>query len=146
MARIIIIGDGPGGLSAALFLAKNGHSVSVYAQDQTPMHHAQLHNYLGLPDITGSDFQRDARKHVEAYGATIVDDEATGVDVVGEQATVRSASHAPATADYLVVAGGKGTQRLARELGLDVERARSGTRCRPQPALVRRQARARARA
>jgi thioredoxin reductase (NADPH) len=51
MARIIIVGDGPGGLSAALLLAKNGHTVSVYGQDQTPMHHAQLHDYLGSPDI-----------------------------------------------------------------------------------------------
>ena len=29
MARIIIVGDGPGGLSAALFLAKAGQDVTV---------------------------------------------------------------------------------------------------------------------
>lgn len=29
MAKVIIVGDGPGGLAAALFLAKNGQDVTV---------------------------------------------------------------------------------------------------------------------
>jgi thioredoxin reductase (NADPH) len=67
MTRTVVVGDGPGGLSAALFLAKNGHTVTVYGQDQTPMHHAHLRNYLGLPDISGSDFQAVAREHATAH-------------------------------------------------------------------------------
>ena len=51
MARVNIVGDGPGGLSAALFLAKNGHEVVVYGQDKTAMHYAELHNYLGIDRI-----------------------------------------------------------------------------------------------
>jgi flavin-dependent dehydrogenase len=38
MARIIVVGDGPAGLAAALFLSRNGQDVVVYAQDQTAMH------------------------------------------------------------------------------------------------------------
>lgn len=34
MVRINIVGDGPGGLSAALFLTKNGHEVTVFGQDK----------------------------------------------------------------------------------------------------------------
>ena len=48
MPDVIVIGDGPGGLSAALFLAKNGKEVVVYGQDKTAMHWAMLHNYLGI--------------------------------------------------------------------------------------------------
>jgi thioredoxin reductase (NADPH) len=61
MASITIVGDGPGGLSAALFLAKAGHTVTVYGQDNTAMHYAYLRNYLGLPEISGSEFQQAAR-------------------------------------------------------------------------------------
>jgi thioredoxin reductase len=58
VARIIIVGDGPGGLSAALFLAKNGHTVTVYGQDKTAMHYAHISNYLGIPEIAGSEFNK----------------------------------------------------------------------------------------
>ena len=124
MPRIIIVGDGPGGLSAALFLAKSGHPVTVYGQDQTPMHHAQLHNYLGVQSIRGSDFQQQARKQVEEHGATILDEEITGVGVVDVEVTARAASLPPVTADYLILAGGKTAQRLARDLGLPVDNGR----------------------
>ena len=41
MPDVIVVGDGPGGLSAALFLAKNDMSVTVFGQDKDP--HAQGH-------------------------------------------------------------------------------------------------------
>ena len=53
MADVLIIGDGPGGLSAALFLAKNDMNVTVFGQNKTLMHDAMLYNYLGIPQITG---------------------------------------------------------------------------------------------
>ena len=47
-----------GGLSAALFLAKNGKHVVVFGQDKTAMHWALLKNYLGVPEIMGTAFQQ----------------------------------------------------------------------------------------
>ena len=35
MASVIVVGDGPGGLSAALFLAKNKQEVTVFSQNGT---------------------------------------------------------------------------------------------------------------
>ena len=35
MASVLVVGDGPGGLSAALFLAKNGMDVAVFGQNTT---------------------------------------------------------------------------------------------------------------
>ena len=64
MAHVIVVGDGPGGLSAALFLAKNGQEVTVYGQDKTAMNHAHLYNYLGIPEIGGTEFQAIARQQV----------------------------------------------------------------------------------
>src|SRR5258708_5804590 len=69
---VLVIGDGPGGLSAALFLAKSGLQVGVYGHDKTAMHWAKLKNYLGVPDILGSDFQKIARDQVNAFGGRLV--------------------------------------------------------------------------
>lgn len=124
MVSVLIVGDGPGALSAALYLAKAGHTVTVFGQDRTPMHHAELHNYLGLPVISGSDFQRVARDHATAHGATIVDANVTEVRRDEGTVTVVPDEGAPTTGDYLVLAGGKGSQPLARGLGLAVEDGR----------------------
>jgi thioredoxin reductase (NADPH) len=123
MATVAVIGDGPAGLSAALFLAKNGHDVLVFAQDKTAMHYAELHNYLGIPEIDGSDFQRIAREQVTAHGARLQDGEVTTVQHDGggfAVATNGAAEHAA----YVVLAGGKAAQRLAQQLGADKEAGR----------------------
>ena len=124
MARIAIVGDGPAGLSAALFLAKNGHETTVYGQDQTPMHYAHLRNYLGVPDDPGPDFQQRARAQVSHHGATLRDAEVTEVGRAGESLTVRLDDGGRATVDYVILAAGKRGLPLARALGADVEGGR----------------------
>ena len=64
MSDVVVIGDGPATLSCALFLAKNGKSVEVFAQDKTLMHLALLINYLGILRMTVAEFQKIARKQV----------------------------------------------------------------------------------
>jgi thioredoxin reductase len=115
MARVTIVGDGPGGLSAALFLAKNGHEVIVYGQDKTAMHYAYVYNYLGLPEIAGTEFQEIARDQVTGFGARIVDAEVTAVEA-GERLTVTTAGGTEET-DYLILTEGKNPV-LAASLGL----------------------------
>lgn len=123
MSTSLIIGDGPAGLSAALFLAKAGHEAIVYGTDQTPMHHAQLYNYLGIHDISGADFQADARRHVRGHGAEIRDVQVTAIDVL-DGVFVVHADGADARGDYLVLAGGKQAQSLARDLGVQIDGGR----------------------
>lgn len=116
MADVVIVGDGPGGLSAALFLAKNGHDVTVFGTNETAMHFAYLHNYLGVPDISGTDFQAVARRQVEDQGAVIVADRVVSVAASDEGFAVEteSGSH---RADYLVLSEGKNPE-LAPSLGV----------------------------
>lgn len=118
MARTAIIGDGPAGLSAALFLAKNEHAAIVFAQDDTLMHHAELHNYLGIEQIRGSDFQRIARRQVAAVGAEIRDAAVEEVTATGDGFTVRTAD-GQADVDNVVLAGGKAASRFAQALDLE---------------------------
>lgn len=120
MANTIVVGDGPGGLSAALFLAKNGHDVTVFGQDQTAMNYAELHNYLGIPAISGTEFQTIARSQVEAVGGSIVDSEVTAVSQEGDGYEVTSADGSTARADYIIMNEGRNPQ-LATSLGVAVD-------------------------
>lgn len=118
MADVIVIGDGPGGLSAALFLAKKGLSVTVFGQDETAMHAAKLYNYLGIPEILGSAFQRVAREQVAACGAELRAEAVEGIEQDGEGFRVR-AGGTDHEARYLVLSEGK-KPRLAPALGIEV--------------------------
>lgn len=117
MMDVLVIGDGPGGLSAALFLAKNGLQVVVHGQDKTAMHAALLRNYLGIPEILGSDFQRIARGQAVRHGATLastrVESLAKASD--GFEATLEGGE--VVRARYVILSEGK-SPRLAQMLGL----------------------------
>jgi thioredoxin reductase len=118
MTSVIVVGDGPGGLSAALFLAKNGHGVTVFGTDKTAMNYAYLHNYLGIPEMSGTDFQRVAKRQVAAAGANLIEEEVTSA-VINGIFTVQSDSGA-VNGDYLILTEGKNPE-LAISLGMDTD-------------------------
>jgi thioredoxin reductase len=120
MPDVIVIGDGPGGLSAALFLAKNKVDVVVFGQDKTAMNYALLRNYLGIPEITGTEFQRIARKQVAELGARLRGDAVAAIAAAGDGWTVTLEGGERQTARYLVLSEGKGP-RLAKQLGLEFD-------------------------
>jgi len=117
---VAIIGDGPGGLSAALFLAKNGLSVVVYGQDKTAMHWALLKNYLGVPEVSGTDYQQVARRQVSSFGAPIEDRRVESVKQEGGAFQVGFEGGEHVTARYLILSEGK-SPRLAQQLGVTFE-------------------------
>lgn len=118
MSRVTIVGDGPGGLSAALFLAKNGHEVKVFGQDETAMNHAYLHNYLGIPEIDGTEFQNIAKGQVTEQGGQIMAEEVTSV-AADEVFTVETDSGSYES-DYLILTEGKNPE-LARSLEMETD-------------------------
>ena len=123
MTRVVIVGDGPAGLSAALFLAKNGVETVVFGQDETAMHYAHLHNYLGVEDLGGMAFQAIARRQVGAHGVELRDAEVTGIVEQEGRFTVRS-DDGEVEADYVILAGGKAAQGLAAPLGAEEDGGR----------------------
>ena len=98
MANVLIVGDGPAGLSAALFLAKKGMEVAVFGVDKSDMHRAMLYNYLGIPEIKGSNFQKIAREQVKGFGASVQNLGVTGIEktAAGFQVTLHRQVEAPA--------------------------------------------------
>lgn len=117
MPDVIVIGDGPGGLSAALFLAKNGKDVLVFGQDKTAMHWAQVKNYLGIPDIHGSEFQKIARAQVTDKGGTLRDERVESIAKGKNGFEVTTEGGETIATKYVILSEGK-SPRLATMLGL----------------------------
>jgi thioredoxin reductase (NADPH) len=123
MPTVIVIGDGPGGLSAALFLAKNKVDVVVFGDDKTAMHYAYLKNYLGVPEVAGAEFQRIAREQVTALGARLRSDRVQEVSGADGRFQVTTDNDERLTAKYIVLSEGKGP-RLAKMLGLEFDESK----------------------
>ena len=113
----LIVGDGPAGLSAGLLLAKHDVAVHILATDQTPMHKALLLNYLGIKEITGTEFQERSREQVADFGAELHD--AKVIDLSRDDTGFAAETDDGETfrADYIVI----GTTNDAHLTALDVE-------------------------
>lgn len=117
MTKVIVVGDGPGGLSAALFLAKKGLTVTVLGKNETALHYALLYNYLGIAEMPGPEFVRIAREQVNHFGATFVGQNVTHIEKTGGGFVVTAEDGSTYASDFVVLAEGKGL-KLARALGL----------------------------
>jgi thioredoxin reductase (NADPH) len=122
MPDVIVIGDGPGGLSAALFLAKNKLDVVVFGEDKTAMNYALVRNYLGIAEILGTDFQRVARKQVADVGARLREEHVSTIAGEGGRWTVTLEGGEQLSAKYLVLGEGK-APKLSKQLGLEFDAA-----------------------
>ncbi|WP_442915871.1 NAD(P)/FAD-dependent oxidoreductase [Loktanella sp. M215] len=73
MKDCVIIGGGPAGLTAALYLARFLHSVTVFdARGGRARMIPKTHNFAPFPDgISGPDLLDRMQSHAERYGAVI---------------------------------------------------------------------------
>ncbi|MFC7045918.1 FAD-dependent oxidoreductase [Halobacteriaceae archaeon GCM10025711] len=118
MRDVIVVGDGPTGLSAALLLAKNGLDVEVFGEGDTRMHNAHLTNYLGVESIDGSAFMTTARQQCEAMGAVLTTARVTGVERTDAGFQVTTADGDTREGAYLVLATGN-DRGLAADVGVE---------------------------
>jgi thioredoxin reductase (NADPH) len=72
----LVVGGGPAGLTAAIYLARYHRRVVVVDDGNSRAKWIPLsHNHAGFPDgITGDELLRRMREQAERYGATILTD------------------------------------------------------------------------
>ena len=125
--NLIIVGSGPAGYTAAVYAARAQLNPLVFEGSVTAggalMNTTDVENYPGFAGgIMGPQLMEEMRKQAERFGAELVTDDVTAVDLNGDIKTVTDGSGNTHSAHTVVLAMGSGY----RELGLENEKRLSG--------------------
>jgi thioredoxin reductase (NADPH) len=123
---IIIIGSGPAGYTAALYAARARLSPLLLEGSVTSggalMNTTDVENFPGFPDgILGPDLMDQFRKQAERFGAELVADDVTDVDLKASPKVVRVGEDTY-LGKAVIIASGSGY----RELGVPGEKRLAG--------------------
>jgi thioredoxin reductase (NADPH) len=91
----VIIGGGPAGLTAAVYLARYRRRIVLFdGGSSRAALIPESHNYPGFPEgVSGSGLLRALRKQAETYGVTLISAQITELKREGEGLTARSGQH-----------------------------------------------------
>ena len=120
MERLVIIGSGPAGLTAAIYAARANLAPLVLAGGMYGgqlMLTTEVENFPGFPEgIMGPDLMLRFREQAERFGARIVNEDATSVDFTKHPLVVRAGDSAFETMSVILATGAS-----ARWLGIPGE-------------------------
>ncbi|EME96539.1 thioredoxin-disulfide reductase [Streptomyces mobaraensis NBRC 13819 = DSM 40847] len=125
--NVIIIGSGPAGYTAALYTARASLKPLVFEGAVTAggalMNTTEVENFPGFRDgIMGPDLMDSMRAQAERFGAELIPDDVTAVDLTEEIKTVTDSAGTVHRAKAVIVATGS----QHRKLGLPREDELSG--------------------
>ena len=114
---VIIIGSGPAGYTAAIYAARANLAPLVFEGSVTAggalMTTTDVENYPGFPDgIMGPALMDDFRKQAEKFGAELVPDDITDVDLTGDIKIATDSAGNPHLAKTVILAMGSGYRKL----------------------------------
>lgn len=107
----IIIGSGPAGYTAAIYLGRAGLHPLVIAGALTPggqlINTTEVENFPGFPDgIMGPDLMENMQRQAERFDAELVFDDVESVDLTGDVKTVHCSGGDDYSARTVIVATG----------------------------------------
>ena len=118
MSKCIVIGAGPGGMSAAIYLKRAGIDV-ILIEKMVPggemLKTNKIENYLGFDSIDGGELALRMSSQVKDLGIEIIRDDIT--DISYDNTFIVTGLKNKYQADYVIIATG----RVPRKLGLDME-------------------------
>ncbi len=108
--RIIVIGRGPAGISAAIYAVRAGIATTVIAKDGGALAKTdEIENYFGFPDVvSGSQLLQNGRRQAERLGVEMVEGEVVNLGFNG-RLTVKTPD-AEREADAVIIATGVSRQ------------------------------------
>ena len=123
---VIIIGSGPAGDTAAVYAARAKLSPIVFEGSVTAggalMQTTEVENFPGFPDgVLGPDLMDSMRKQAEQFGAELIADDVTEVDLLATPKAVKTASETYYARTVIVATGSR-----YRELAAEGEKRLSG--------------------
>jgi thioredoxin reductase (NADPH) len=123
---VIVIGSGPAGYTAALYAARAQLKPLVFEGSVTAggalMNTTDVENFPGFPDgILGPDLMDAMRKQAERFGAQLVAEDVTEVDLAADPKVVRAEGDTYYAKTVVIATGSR-----YRELGVPGEKRLSG--------------------
>ena len=127
MRNLIIVGSGPAGYTAAVYAARANLEPLVFEGSVTAggalMNTTEVENFPGFRDgIMGPDLMEQMRAQAERFGAELVRDDVTAMELSGDVKTVTDGEGNVHRAHAVILAMGS----AYRELGLEDEKRLSG--------------------
>ncbi|HEX8971552.1 thioredoxin-disulfide reductase [Oryzihumus sp.] len=125
--NVIIIGSGPAGYTAAVYAARANLKPLLFEGAVTAggalMNTTEVENFPGFRDgIMGPELMENMRAQAERFGAEIITDDVTAVDLTGKVKTVTDGEGNTWSAHAVILSMGS----AYRELGLPDEKRLSG--------------------
>ncbi|MEY4493608.1 MAG: hypothetical protein RL355_957 [Actinomycetota bacterium] len=127
IADLIIIGSGPSGYTSAIYAARAQLNPIVFEGAVTAggalMNTTEVENFPGFPDgIMGPNLMENMKAQAKKFGANLITDDVTKVDLTGDVKVVWDGSGKEYRSHAVILATGSGY----RELGIAREKELSG--------------------
>jgi thioredoxin reductase (NADPH) len=125
--NVVVVGSGPAGYTAAIYLARAGLNPIVLTSSVEAggalVNTTEVENFPGFPDgIMGPALMDNMRTQAERFGARLIYDDATALELTGDIKTITTGSGDIYRARAVVLAMGS----AYRKLGVDGEQRLTG--------------------